>query len=258
VRRLVLLTAIAALAITGVAYAVTDTLTYSGNVTYKGKPTTAKPANTAYTGLLHIDTNPPGSQPDTAPTTLVYFAKSIKLNAAYFPSCKMAEIDGQTVFPSKCNTAIVGTGTATALAGSPGAPAAQSVKEDLTVKAVNGPKGKVLYLVLTSSPGAPVAINNRVVPGTVVKQSGKFGYLVRFEIPADLQTQLGLSISLTDFNVKVSGTPKTVTIKKKKVKVSYLQLNACKGSLPVKAVAQFKDSATGVVTPVTSESTAKC
>lgn len=246
------------MAITGVAYAVTNTLTYSGNVSYKGKPTAKKPANTAYTGLLHIDTNPPGSQPDTAPTTSVYFAKAIKNNAAYFPSCKIAEIDGQTVFPSKCNSAIVGTGTATALAGSPGAAAAQSVKEDLTVKAVNGPKGKVLYLVLTSNPGAPVAINNRVVPGTVVKQSGAYGFLVRFDIPADLQTQLGLSISLTDFNVKVNGTPKTVTVKKKKVKIAYLQLTACKGSLPVKAVANFKDSATGQVVPVTAESTAKC
>ena len=246
------------MAITGVAYAVTDTLTYSGKVTYKGKPTTAKPANTAYTGLLHIDTNPPGSQPDTAPTTSVYFAKSIKNNAAYFPTCKMADIDGQPAFPSKCNKAIVGTGTATALAGSPGSPSAQSVKEDLTVKAVNGPKGKVLYLVLTSSAGAPVAINNRVVPGTVVKQSGTFGFLVRFDIPADLQQQLGLQISLTDFLVKVSGTPKTVTIKKKKVKVAYLQLTSCKGSLPVKAVANFTDASTGVVTPVTSTSTAKC
>jgi hypothetical protein len=258
VRRLVLLTAIAAMAITGVAYAVTNTLTYSGKVTYKGKPTTAKPANTAYTGTLHIDTNPPGSQPDTAPSTEVYFAKGIKLNAAYFPSCKISDIDGQPAFPSKCNKAIVGTGTATALAGAVGSPSSQSVKEDLTVKAVNGPKGKVLYLVLTSNPGAPVAINNRVVPGTVVKKSGTFAYLVRFDIPADLQQQLGLSISLTDFNVKISGTPKTVTIKKKKVKVAYLQLTSCKGSLPVKAVANFKDSSTGQTVPVTSSSTAKC
>jgi hypothetical protein len=246
------------MAITGVAYAVTNTLTYSGKVTYKGKPTTTTPANLAYTGTLHIDTNPPGSQPDTAPITDVYFSKAIKINAPYFPSCKMAEIDGQTTFPSKCNKAIVGTGTATALAGSVGSPASQSVKEDLTVKAVNGPKGKVLYLVLTSAPGSPVAINNRVVPGTVVKKSGTFGFLVRFAIPADLQSQLGLSISLTDFNVKVSGTPRTVTINRKKVKVAYLQLTSCKSSLPVKAIANFKDSSTGQTVPVTSQSTSKC
>jgi hypothetical protein len=58
--------------------------------------------------------------------------------------------------------------------------------------------------------------------------------------------------------VKVSGTPKTVTIKKKKVKVAYLQLTSCKGSLPVKAIAKFKDSSTGQTVPATSSSTAKC
>jgi hypothetical protein len=246
------------MAITGVAYAVTNTLTYSGKVTFKGKPTAKKPANTAYTGTLHIDTDPPGTQPDTAPTTSVYFAKAFKINAAYFPSCKVTDIDGKPTFPSKCNKAVVGTGTAVALAGSPGSPSANSVREDLTVKAVNGAKGKALYLVLTSNPGAPVAINNRVVPGTIVKQSGAFGLLVRFDIPADLQSQLGLSISLTDFLVKISGSPKKVKIKGKSVKVSYLQLRACKGSLPVKATSQFKDASTGAVTPVTSTSTAKC
>jgi hypothetical protein len=258
VRRLVLLTAIAAMAITGVAYAVTNTLTYSAKLTYKGKPTETKPANLAYTGTLHIDTDPAGNQPDTAPTTSVYFAKPIKNNAKYFPFCNKTEIDGQGTFPTKCNKAIVGTGTATALAGSPGSPAANSVKEELTVKAVNGPKGKVLYLVLTSKPGAPVAINNRVVPGTVVKSSGPFGFLVRFDIPADLQSQLGLSISLTDFLVKVSGTPRTLKVGRVNKKIAYLQLTSCKGSLAVKAIAQFKDSSTGQVTPVTSESKAKC
>jgi hypothetical protein len=258
VRRLVLLTAIGVMAITGVAYAVTDTLTYSAKVSFKGKPTAKKPANLAYTSTLHIDTNPPGSQPDTAPTTAVYFAKGIKTNGAYFPSCKVTDIDGKPTFPSKCNKAVVGSGTATALAGSPGAPSANSVREDLTVKTVNGPKGKVLYLVLTSNPGAPVAINNRVVPGTMVKQSGSFAFLLRFAIPADLQSQLGLSISLTDFVVKIPSTAKSVKVKGVTKKLPYLHLTACKGSLPVKAVSQFKDASTGAVTPVTSTSTAKC
>jgi hypothetical protein len=49
-----------------------------------------------------------------------------------------------------------------------------------------------------------------------------------------------------------------VTIKNKKVKVAYLQLTSCKGSLPVKAIAKFKDSSTGQTVPATSSSTAKC
>lgn len=257
-RRLVLLTAVAVLAVTGVAYAVTNTLTYSAKLSFKGTPTSKKPANLAYTATLHVGTDPQGQQPDTAPTTSVYFSKAIKKNAAYFPFCNQTEIDGQGTFPSKCNKAVVGSGSATALAGTPGSPSSASVREDLTVKAVNGPKGKLLFLVLNSKPGAPVAITNRVVPGAVVAASGTFGFQIRFQIPADLQQQLGLQISLTDFLVKTSSTPKTVTVKGKSTKLAYLQLTSCKGHLPVKAIANFKDATTGKVTPVTSTSSAKC
>jgi hypothetical protein len=246
------------MAITAVAYAVTDTVTYSAKLAFSGKPTTTKPANLAYTGILHIDTDPPGQQPEGAPTTSVYFAKGIKNNAKYFPFCNKTEIDGQATIPAKCAKAKVGTGTASALAGSPGSPSANSVKEDLNVIAMNGPKGKTLYLVLNSQPGAPVAIQNRVVPGTVVKSSGAFGFLVRFDIPADLQEQLGLTVSLTDFNVKVSGTPRKLKVGKVFKKIAYLQVTSCKGSLPVKAIAQFKDKDSGQVKPQTSTTSAKC
>jgi hypothetical protein len=153
----------------------------------------------------------------------------------------------------------VGTGTASALAGSPGSPSSNSVKEDLNVKAVNGAKGRQIFLVLNSAPGAPVAIQNRIVPGTVVKSSGVFAFLVRFDIPPDLQEQLGLTVSLTDFNVKISGTPKKVKVGRVFKKISYLQLTSCKGSLPVKAIAQFKDVDNGgQAKAVTSESKGKC
>jgi len=259
-RRLAVATAvaaIAAMAFAAVAYAVTNTLSYSTKVSYKGKPTTKKPANLAYTGTLHIDTDPSGHQPDIAPVTSIYFAKAIKNNAKYFPSCKQSEIDGKATLPKKCKKAVVGSGTAKALAGLPGNPSSQSVTEDLTVKAVNGPKAKSIFLVLTSKPDAPVALANRVVPGTVVKSSGKFGFLVRFAIPKDLQTQLGLSISLTDFNVKISNKAKTVKVKHKKKKLSYLQLTSCKGHLPSKAITEFRDTS-GAKHTVTSESRAKC
>lgn len=256
-RRLILVTAVAVMAVTGVAYAVTNTLSYSAKLSYKGKPTTSKPANLQYTGTLHIDTSPSGQQPDTAPTTSVYFAKPIKNNAALFPFCNQSEIDGQGTFPSKCNKAVVGTGTAKALAGTPGSPSGNSVTEDLNVKAVNGPKGKALFLVLNSNPGAPVAITNRVVPGGVAKSSGPYGFLVKFVIPEDLQSQLGLSISLTDFLVKISNKPITVKVKGVSTKLSYLQLTSCKDHLAVKAIADFKDTA-GAKHPVTATSSAKC
>ena len=246
------------MALAGVAYAVTDTVTYSAKLTFKGKPTTKKPVNTAYQGILHIDTDPPGQQPETAPATAVYYAKGIKNNAKYFPFCNKSEIDGKASLPAKCKKAIVGTGTASSLAGTPGSPSSSSVREDLTVKAINGPKGKVIFLVLNSTPGAPVAITNRVVPGTVIKSSGAFAFLTRFDVPPDLQSQLGLSIALTDFNVKISGAAKKVKVGRVFKRISYLQLTSCKGSLPVKTIAQFRDKDNGQVKPVTSTSTSKC
>jgi hypothetical protein len=260
VRRLVLLAVVGVLAATAAAaYAVTNTVTYTSKVSFRGKPTAKKPVNTSYQGILHIDTDPPGQQPDTAPVTSVFFAKGIKNNAAYFPSCNATEIDGQQSFPAKCNKAKVGTGTAAALAGSPGSPANASVQEGLSVTAVNGPKGKTIYLVLNSTPTAPVQIQNRVVPGAVIKRSGAYAYEVRFTVPADLQEQVGLRVALTDFNVKISSTARKVKVGRDTKRISYLQLTSCKSSLPVKAVAQFKDSANGDVTKeVTSTSSSKC
>jgi hypothetical protein len=260
VRRLVLLTAVAVCAVTAAAaYAVTNTVTYTSKVSFKGKPTAKKPVNTAYQGILHVDTDPAGQQPDTAPITSVFFAKGIKNNAPYFPSCNATEIDGQQTFPAKCNKATIGGGTAAALAGTPGSPSNASVTEGLSVKAVNGPKGKTIYLVLNSTPTAPVQIQNRVVPGKIIKASGAFSYEVRFMVPADLQEQVGLRVALTDFNVKISGTPRKVKVGRVTKSISYLQLTSCKGSLPVKAIAQFKDSANGDVTkPVTSTGSSKC
>jgi hypothetical protein len=263
VRRLVLVTAVAVVSITAVAYAaITNTVTYSSKVSFKGTPTAKKPANMAYQGILHVDTNPTGNQPETAPKTVIYYAKAIKNNAKYFPFCNQSEVDGQTALPAKCKKAIVGTGTATALAGTPGQPAAQAIRENLTVTAMNGAKGTAIYLVLNSTPDAPVAITNRVVPGFVQKASGAFGFLTRFEVPADLQEPVqNVKVALTDFNVKISGTPKRVKVGKVFKKISYLQLTSCKSRLPVKAIVNFNhtdDSGQTSTQPVTSTSSAKC
>jgi hypothetical protein len=260
VRRIALIAAMALFATAATAWAVTNTLTYSATLKKASSkaPTAKAPVDVGYNALLHIDTDPSGWLPDIAPVTTVFFAKEIKQNAKAWAGCKMSEIDGQTTFPSKCTKAIVGSGTATAYAGSPGHPVGESVKEDLSVKAVNETGGKQILLVLTSAPGAPVAINNRVVPGTLGSASGAYAYKVAFKIPEDLQNQLGLSIALADFKVNISNKPKLITLKGKKVKAAYLQLTACKAhKVPVKAVATFKDE-NGAISDKTSESTAKC
>jgi hypothetical protein len=245
------------LAAAATAWAVTNTIDYT--VTLKkvaGKPTKKKPIRVGYNAVLKIDTDPSGNQPDTAPVTSIYFPKQIKQNSKLLPGCKQSDIDGKSSMPAKCKKGIVGTGTASALAGSPGSPAANSVKEDLNVTFVNNPTGQQVLLVLNSQPTAPVAITNRVVPGDLESASGDFAYRVDFKIPEDLQNQLGLSIALTDFIVKITNKAFPVKKGKKKVSMGYLELTGC-GTLPIRAVAHFKDSATGGTTDVTDDSTAK-
>jgi hypothetical protein len=59
--------------------------------------------------------------------------------------------------------------------------------------------------------------------------------------------------------VKISGTARKVKVGKVFKNVSYLQLTSCKSSIPVKAIAQFKDSANGdKITPAQSTSSSKC
>jgi hypothetical protein len=263
VRRIALLAVVVgALATAATAWAVTNTLTYT--VTIKklaGKPTAKKPVRIAYNAVLHIDTDPSGSQPDTAPVTSIYFPKQIKQNAASLPGCSVGDIDGQPSMPAKCNKGKVGTGTASALAGSPGSSASNSVKENLNVTFINGSSGKQILLVLNSAPGAPVAIQNRVVPGDLAGGSGNFSYRVDFKIPDDLQNQLGLAIALTDFKVNITNKAFTATKGKRKgQKMGFLELVApCPGGkVPVRAIGHFKDSATGGNTDITNDSTSKC
>jgi hypothetical protein len=261
VRRIALLAAVALLVTAATAWAVTNTVSYSVTLKKVGKKagTKKKPVRVGYNAVLHIDSDPAGQQPDIAPVTTIFFPKEIKQNAKYIPSCTQAEIDGQSTFPSKCNKAKVGTGTATALAGSPGSPAGNSVKEDLNVVAVNGNKGKQILLVLNSAPGAPVAISNRVVPGDLGPGKDGFAYTVAFKIPDDLQMQLGLSIALTDFKVNITNKAFTRKVGKRKVPFGYLELvGKCPAAgVPIKAVAQFRDE-NGATSEVASESTSKC
>jgi hypothetical protein len=258
VRRIALLAVVVGLlAAATTAWAVTNTISYTVALKKtKGKPSAKTPVAVGYNALLHIDTDPAGQQPDTAPVTSVYFAKQIKQNSKLLPGCSVTDIDGKPAMPSKCNKGKVGTGTASALAGSPGAPSANSVKEDLSVTFINGKGGKQILLVLNSQPGAPVAIQNRVVPGDLGKAAAPFAYKVDFKIPEDLQNQLGLSIALTDFKVAITSKKFTVTVKGKKKQVGFLELTGC-GEVPVRAIAHFKDASTGAVTDVTNDSKSK-
>src|SRR5512133_927294 len=169
-------------AVVAVAMAsVTPTVSYTSPIKQKGKASKKKPANISYNGILDIK-NSDGTQPATAPTTKLFFAKQFKNNSKKFPSCTVSDIDGKQSIPAKCKKAIIGKGTASSQAGTPGQNSI--INEPLTVTAVNGNKGKQILLVLNAS--SPVAVQNRVVPGTVGPGGSGFGYSVTFAVPANL------------------------------------------------------------------------
>jgi hypothetical protein len=229
-----------------VAFAAANTVTYDSKLSPshpKAKP--GKPANVGYEGILSVGTSD-NKQPDTAPTTVIYFPKQLQNNAKKFPSpCKVSEIDGKPTIPAKCKAAQVGTGTASSFAGVPGQ--APTLTEQLTVKAYNAAKGKQLLLVLNTTPNQAVPITNRVIVGALGSGSGAFGYKVTFKVPQDLQNA-GLQIALTHFDVKIS---KSKTVKVKGKRITYLQLKSCPSSkkLPTKTTANFDNSAGGAAVP---------
>lgn len=235
--------------------AVTNTVSYKTTLHSVGKGSKKKPAALSYQAVLHIDTDPPGQQPDTSPNTTVYFPSVVKQNAAKLPSCSQADIDGKPSVPAKCNKAMVGNGTASALAGSPGQDAGSSIKENLSVKLYNGGANKVL-LVLNAA--APVQIQNAVVPGILGPGGSGYGYSVDFQVPPNLQNNTGLWVALTDFKVNV--LPKTfpVKVKGKTVKLSYLQLTGPCSGLKSKATAHFIDDQGQPAGEVTDEEPATC
>jgi hypothetical protein len=209
------------LALAAVAFAAVNQVSDTATVSQKSRSSSTKAANTSYKNVLKVS-RADGTQPNTSPSTDLFLAKQLVLNGKYFKSCAKSAIDGKPSIPASCKAAVVGTGTASSQAGTPGTPAV--VNEPLTVKAMNGPRGNSIFLVVNGT--APVAIQNRVIEGKVTRASGMFGRKVTFRIPPDLQSQLGLQIALTGFNVTI-GT-KTVSVKGSRI--TYIQVKNCPSS----------------------------
>jgi hypothetical protein len=190
------------------------------------------PAGTFTGGVLdwtmHTSTVPAGSQPDTITAITMLLPQEAIFDGASLPTCAQGQIDGAQSVPQTCIDATFATGTATIYAGSPGAPMANSVREDLDVRVINGsPAGSALLLVLSSTPAAPVAITNRVVPATVGPTDAPYATAVKFSVPSDLQSQLGLSLVLTDLRMTFNS-------------IKLFHLSSCSGSLPVRQLTEFK------------------
>ncbi|MBV9213354.1 MAG: hypothetical protein JOZ25_06875 [Actinobacteria bacterium] len=225
-----LIAAASALVFAATAYAVTNTVTYSVTLKEKGKPSKQKPARLTYTSTLNVH-GPGGTQPDTQVSSDYFYPKQAVLNAAQFPSpCKKSDIDNKTTVPSKCKKALIGKGTATSSAGSPGSAPLGTEPLDLTLYNATG--GSQVFLVLNSRPGATATVNHRVIVGTVTQVGGKFGYKTHYDVPADLQTTgppFNEPATVTTLTLKIGAT-----IKKSGTKVPYIALKSCPKSKKLK------------------------
>ena len=239
----------AALVMAAAAYAATDSVNYSVTLHQSGKASKKKPAPVTYTTTITIRATPAGTQPDGSSTSDLFAPKQLRLNASKFPSpCKQSDIDGKSSIPAKCSKALIGSGTATASAGTPGTPSVGS--ESFNVAVYNASHGKAVLFVLNSTPGAAVPIHNRVIVGTIKRASGPYGYVLHISVPANLQKVGTLQSTITDVTLTVG---KTVKVKGKRT--PYAELTSCPKShkVPSRDVVHFNNG-----TSVTANTTATC
>jgi hypothetical protein len=198
-RKLALVTTLAVALSAGLAQAVTPDQT----MTIKTSPTKAgtkkKPRNVTLD--VTTTTTPKANEPAFAVARAqISFDKNLVFNAKKFPSCAQDKVEDPA--GAKCPAGSkIGGGSAKALVGGPGGQNA-----DLSVTAYNGPGGDTLYLLVKNQ-----AFNvNKALVGTLRKGSGKYGKKLDVVIPGPLQQVAGLSITLTEFKVKVKATRKGV------------------------------------------------
>src|SRR4051794_29332968 len=241
-RRIAMLSCAIVLLWSCTAFAVTDTagLTVAVQTTAGASP--GPPVATAYDWFQQVGTSPAGLQPDPTSRFTLWFPKEVETNAQYFPPCAASQLDGQPVVPLECQSAIVGSGGATAYAGSPGAPLTSSVREPMGLTVLNGtPAGEQVLIYLRSEPNAPVYVR-RVLVGTILGATDPFGFALRVDVPADLQSQLGLAIALTQLSVHIPSTLQPVDVGGSVRSLSYLQMGVCNGSIRARERTEFGGS----------------
>src|SRR3954468_5763654 len=92
------------------ALAVTNTVSLTARMQMLFAPSATAPAPLNYEAVSNVDTSPPGDLPNATGAVELFFAKQIESNAQYFPSCTLAQLDGQEKVPLSCAPAVVGNG----------------------------------------------------------------------------------------------------------------------------------------------------
>ena len=174
-------------------------------------------------------------------SAVIHFDKNLRFNPTKFPTCALKIVATK---PEKCpKGSLVGTGLAKATVGE------GQIKVNPSIKAYNDKGGK-LNLALIAKPGE--VDSSGILVGKLKKDSGKdYGQKLDVPIPAKLQEQLGLKITLTKFTTVISN--KTVKVKGKKY--GYVESIGCPKGGRYKFGGDFKysDASGAKVT-----TTAKC
>jgi hypothetical protein len=209
-KKVLALSAIAALGITGTAHAVEADQGLQVKVS-GGKGTKAKPKNVKLS--VTTTTAGKGATPDGTFGTqqaVVFLDKNLKFNFKNFATCDEATVSSNA---AKCaKGSLVGKGDSKAVAG-PGGRIVVTPK----VEAYNGGGGK-LFLRTVTQPGQ--FDSSGVLTGTLKKASGLYGQKLVVKIPPKLQEQFGLKVTIQKFFTAITAVSKGV---------GYVQSTGCSG-----------------------------
>jgi hypothetical protein len=196
----------------------------------KAKPTVLKLSVTTFTSAK----DPAVDGTYATKKAVIHFDKNLKFNNRKFPVCSLQTVASA---PENCPAGSkVGSGYAKATIG------AQQIKANPTIEAYNAAGGKINLKLIKA---ANEVDSSGVLVGTLKSDTGKYGSKLDVPIPPKLQNQLGLSITLTEFN--------TVISTKKYKGLGYVTSVGCKTSYKFGGDFTFSDNTSAKVT-----STSKC
>jgi hypothetical protein len=219
--RVLAVAAIAVLGLTALAVAQsTTTFTVGGTVSVHGG-TKAKPKPGGLSFKFDVS-DPSGNQ--TAPVqTYSIMYEGGRLNTTAIPGCRADKINAIAIPTTDVcpKGSKIGTGKLDALIGSTGQPVASGSPCKATLELYNGGKGHATLFVSSELATCPVALREAIDMQYVT--SGDMAGL-RFTVPEMLRHQVGLDITVTHAEAKLS----RIVVKKGKKSIGYIESTGCK------------------------------
>ena len=219
--RVLAVAAIAVLGLTALAVAQsTTTFTVGGTVSVTGG-SKAKPKPGGLSFKFDVS-DPSGNQTPPVQTYSIMYEGG-RLNTTAIPGCKADAINAiATPTTDVCpKGSKIGSGKLTALIGAAGQPVSTASPCQATLTLFNGGKGHATLFVSSELATCPVALRQAIDMQYVT--SGDLAGL-RFTVPEMLRHQVGLDITVTHAEAKLS----KIVVKKGKKKIGYIESTGCK------------------------------